>query len=167
MNKNKKGFTLVELMVVIVIIGVLAAIAVPRFMAASDKAKVTEGTTILNGIATLQHVHNVEKSSFLTLPKSGTGNPVSAEAVTWLDLGMAMPKSQVFVFSAEAAGNSFTATAELAKDIAGATKEDKLTIDNYDNKIASSNELKSLVGGWWNTDAANAPTTDDDDDQDP
>ncbi len=40
--KISKGFTLIELMVVIVIIGVLAAIAIPKFMDASTKAKFGE-----------------------------------------------------------------------------------------------------------------------------
>jgi prepilin-type N-terminal cleavage/methylation domain-containing protein len=38
--KNKKGFTLVELMLVIVILGVLATIAIPRFIQTSDDAKI-------------------------------------------------------------------------------------------------------------------------------
>jgi len=44
---NKQGFTLIELMVVIVIIGVLASLAIPRFTEASLKAKVAEAPRVL------------------------------------------------------------------------------------------------------------------------
>ena len=46
MRGSQKGFTLVELMIVVVIIGVLAAIAVPNFIAMQDRAK--EGSTKAN-----------------------------------------------------------------------------------------------------------------------
>jgi prepilin-type N-terminal cleavage/methylation domain-containing protein len=43
LKNNKKGFTLIELMIVIAIIGILAAIAIPNFIAYRDKAFCGQG----------------------------------------------------------------------------------------------------------------------------
>ena len=57
-KKNQKGFTLIELMIVVVIIGILATIAVPKFTSVVSRSKLTE---LKNG---LWHIVNLEKAYY-------------------------------------------------------------------------------------------------------
>ncbi len=60
-KKNEKGFTLVELMVVVVIIGILVAIAVPVYNNVSDRARtqaIEANVRILQGAVMMYHVSN-------------------------------------------------------------------------------------------------------------
>ena len=66
-KKGKKGFTLIELMIVVAIIGILAAIAIPNFLRFQAKSKQSEAKTNLSGIFTAEESHFAEKNTYADL----------------------------------------------------------------------------------------------------
>ncbi len=56
--RKEKGFTLVELMVVIIILAVLTAIAIPSYMALRNRARIAAAQSELKNIATALEVYN-------------------------------------------------------------------------------------------------------------
>lgn len=61
---NKKGFTLIELMIVVVIIGLLAAIAIPNYLQFQSMAKQAEAKSNLGGIFTNEQAYWGEHSKY-------------------------------------------------------------------------------------------------------
>jgi prepilin-type N-terminal cleavage/methylation domain-containing protein len=153
---NKKGFTLVELMVVIVIIGVLAAVAIPRLMESANKARASEGPQILGAIVRMQHARSVEHSAapFVTLAATATNTE-------WQDgLGMSQPSSRFFTFATTASGTApnmtgFTAVATIDGTIGRVTAGNFTTTftssDNAEARTTTStpaNALHNLAPNW-------------------
>jgi len=67
--KNQNAFSLFEVITVILIIGILAAVAVPIMRGRIDSARWSEGKAIVGTIATALHAHIAEKgSNFSAIP---------------------------------------------------------------------------------------------------
>jgi type IV pilus assembly protein PilA len=65
-SQKTKGFTLVELLVVIIIIGILAAIALPNFLSQGAKAKQTDAKQNVGLVNRAQSAYRVENNAFAT-----------------------------------------------------------------------------------------------------
>ena len=59
--KKRKGFMLLELIIVVAIIGVLATVAIPNFVGMTDEAKVAKIQSDLSTIGTAMEVYHVKK----------------------------------------------------------------------------------------------------------
>ncbi|MFW5995912.1 MAG: type II secretion system protein [Halanaerobiaceae bacterium] len=64
MLKRKEGFTLIELMIVIVILGVLAAIIVPRMTNLTESAKISAGESSLRSIYNGLEMYHVKYGEY-------------------------------------------------------------------------------------------------------
>mgnify|MGYP000492269851 CR=1 FL=1 len=64
--KEEKGFTLVELLIVVAIMAILIGIAIPNFLGARTKAKVSKAFTDMEAIGTAQELYAVDNDHFAT-----------------------------------------------------------------------------------------------------
>jgi type IV pilus assembly protein PilA len=120
-GKRMRGFTLIELMIVIAILGILMAIAIPAYLHYSVRAKVSEGMNLAGGVKLTVAETYQSKSAWpannaaagASQPASINGNNVASVTVTNGKLTIAFrnePKinSSVLVLSPSFVGGSVT-----------------------------------------------------------
>lgn len=133
---NRKGFTLIELMIVVVIIGILAALAIPRFMQATTKSKQSEAKQLLKQIYTMQHSYRMESAA-------GYGdNGVSIAAGVgglFPDIGVEIQNTARYTYDIVAGPTTFTATATANLD--DDATDDVWTIDQNGLLTNTTNDV--------------------------
>lgn len=87
MKNIEKGFTLAELLIVVVILGILAGVALPRFFPQSEKAKVAEAIGFLGAIRSGEEAYILENGECLNVAEN-------AADTEWEKLGMNNPNGQ-------------------------------------------------------------------------
>ena len=118
LRKRSKGFTLIELMIVVAIIAILAAIAIPQYKKFQAKAKAAEAKTNLGAIASCEEAYHAENDKYIKCSKSPTNAPTAktnfVSTVTgWSDLGFE-PAGKVryaYEVNSSDANNKFSAIA--------------------------------------------------------
>lgn len=117
---NKKGFTLIELIVVIAILAILAAIAIPAFNGISDQAKVQVDRANASNIATAYNTYNALHpaaqlgNTFATAAALQTAITTGDATVTLWPKGLASADAEAAWKYISIAGGVATVTASAA-----------------------------------------------------
>jgi len=103
--KLQKGFTLIELMIVIAIIGILAAIAIPAYQDYTVRAKVSEGLN-LAGAAKLAVSETFDSNGAFVSANQSYGLPAAASiSSTYVSSISAVGKQITITYNGAAGGN--------------------------------------------------------------
>jgi prepilin-type N-terminal cleavage/methylation domain-containing protein len=126
--RKSQGFTLIELMVVIVIIGILAAIAIPKFMDAQTKAKFGEVPVIMASYDHAQLAYLAETASLAT---SGGDLVMDAPASKWFTYSYATPGTYQAAVKTGVVVGTFTAGVVGAESVVGVDGSVTHTATNF------------------------------------
>jgi type IV pilus assembly protein PilA len=145
--RNRKGFTLVELMIVVAIIGILAAIAIPNFLNFRLKAKASEAKSNLGAIRSTSVAYYAEWNVYVGNQnytpegsRASNGSKVAWVGSTRFSILGFSPEGQVF-FDYNLTGTNyptagFTSTAQ--GDLDGDSQTSTFSIDSASTAITHS-----------------------------
>ena len=152
LGKSQKGFTLIELMIVVAIIGILAAIAIPNFVRFQLKAKTSEGKVNVAAIRTAEEAYFSEFGNYVNglvspAANGGTSKTSFTDVGGFGVIGWA-PEGQVYFNYEVVVSTSNTAyTANAGADIDGNGTDQAWGYIHPAPGGTSSNASGTLAGG--------------------
>ena len=133
--RSRTGFSLIELLIVLVIIGILAGIAIPRYMSSTVKAKQTEAKQLLHQIYLMERSYYQNHDRYW-IPAPGVladmDNPYAFDTI-----GVEIMKSARYQYAIIGTDTSFVATATANR------LDDDPAIDQW--QIDGTGQLRAIV----------------------
>jgi len=145
LHNHKGGFTLIELMIVVAIIGILAAIAIPNFLRFQLRARSSEGKTNLAAIRTAEEGYFAEFNTYVQAVAApaaapspgakqnwvvGAGCPTCFDTIGW------SPEGDVFFVYEVAVGTGEYMAAAAADIDADATNQEWVYVKPLPNQLS-------------------------------
>lgn len=133
-NTNKKGFTLLELMVVVVIIGVLSVLAVPQFAKSRETSRLQSALPLLRTIALGNKMHKLDNNSYADMKTLIEGKYIADD----------LEKESDTIYYSNSLGYSFIACVDSRTDAScKGTPESKVVA------LAKRKGGKEPYSNWW------------------
>ena len=144
---KKDGFTLIEIMIIVVIIGILTSMAIPMFTSATAKSKRSEAHVVLKNIWELQNAYYAFHGHYW--PQDGYAIAPAGVAITWKDISFEIGRNHRYSYSVQSAGEALVITgiAEGKGDIDGDAFPDHIIMDQYGKMYIVLDDLFNSASG--------------------
>jgi len=164
---NKKGFTLVELLVVVLIIGILAAMALPAYFKSVERSRMAEADTLLASISQAQQRRWMKTGSYSKLYAGLDVSPSAEAKATFCTKGASPSTAPTASGTVSGCGNGFAIVLDATNNVLNTGKATAYRANNtqytysleriyQDNKVtcrATSAEDKAICAEYCGIDS--------------